>query len=136
MRIIPYLSNLMAGGGLEPFLLHPYRLYLTMRRIHSTSACTWIRCVVPRILSDIVLITVPQAPLTISVNSPLELVQQFFVKLGARYVVVTDANGYCELFLFPSIGGDKPHLEQFADEGVIDKNGWLAFLGELETKAA
>jgi hypothetical protein len=22
-----------------------------------------------------------------------------------------------------------------ADEGVIDKNGWLAFLGELETKA-
>ena len=39
-----------------------------------------------------------QAPLTISINSPLELVQQFFVKLGARYVVVTDANGYCELF--------------------------------------
>jgi chloride channel 3/4/5 len=40
-----------------------------------------------------------QAPLTISVNSPLELVQQFFVKLGARYVVITDANGFCELFL-------------------------------------
>jgi chloride channel 3/4/5 len=39
-----------------------------------------------------------QAPLTISVKSPLELVQQFFVKLGARYVVVTDPNGYCELF--------------------------------------
>jgi chloride channel 3/4/5 len=57
-----------------------------------------------------------KAPLTISVNSPLELVQQFFVKLGARYVVVTDASGYYE--------------------GVIDKNGWLAFLGELETKAA
>lgn len=46
------------------------------------------------------LITVTQAPLTISVNSPLELVQQFFVKLGARYVVVTDADGYCELFPF------------------------------------
>jgi hypothetical protein len=39
-----------------------------------------------------------QAPLTISVNSPLELVQQFFVKLGARYVVIADVNGYCELF--------------------------------------
>jgi hypothetical protein len=39
-----------------------------------------------------------QAPLSIRINSPLELVQQFFVKLGARYVVVTDADGYCELF--------------------------------------
>jgi hypothetical protein len=44
--------------------------------------------------------SVMQAPLTISVNSPLELVQQFFVKLGARYVVITDANGYCEFFFF------------------------------------
>jgi len=26
-------------------------------------------------------------------------------------------------------------LTIFADEGFIDKNGWLAFLGELETKA-
>lgn len=43
------------------------------------------------------LITITQTPLTISVNSPLELVQQFFVKLGARYVVATDADGYCEL---------------------------------------
>ncbi|KAI0301011.1 chloride channel [Multifurca ochricompacta] len=57
-----------------------------------------------------------KAPLAININSPLELVQQFFVKLGARYVVVTDPDGYYE--------------------GVIDKNGWLAFLGELETKAA
>lgn len=56
------------------------------------------------------------APLTININSPLELVQQFFVKLGARYVVVTDADGYYE--------------------GVIDKNGWLAFLSELEAKVA
>lgn len=56
-----------------------------------------------------------KAPLTISVNSPLELVQQFFVKLGARYVVVTDANGFYE--------------------GIIYKNGWLAFLDELETKS-
>jgi len=55
-----------------------------------------------------------KAPLTIRINSPLELVQQFFVKLGARYVVVTDSNGYYE--------------------GVIDKNGWLVFLDELDTK--
>jgi len=46
-----------------------------------------------------------QAPLTIRINSPLELVQQFFVKLGARYVVVTDSNGYCEFVFLPSIGG-------------------------------
>jgi chloride channel 3/4/5 len=73
----------------------------------------------------------------------LELVQQFFVKLGARYVVVTDANGYCEFVVSPLFSFDGPsklfiilkpqtiHL----DEGVIDKNGWLAFLGELETKS-
>jgi chloride channel 3/4/5 len=58
--------------------------------------------------------SVVQAPLTISVNSPLELVQQFFVKLGARYVVVTDADGYCELFPFSLIDGARPHLEQFS----------------------
>jgi len=57
-----------------------------------------------------------KAPLTININSPLELVQQFFVKLGARYVVVTDTDGYYE--------------------GVIDKNGWLAFLDELKMKPA
>lgn len=37
-----------------------------------------------------------KAPLTIQSNSPLELLQQFFVKLGARYVVVTDTDGLCE----------------------------------------
>ena len=36
-----------------------------------------------------------QAPLTVQDNSPLELVQQFFTKLGARYVVVTDTDGHC-----------------------------------------
>ncbi|KAI0047762.1 hypothetical protein FA95DRAFT_1589022 [Auriscalpium vulgare] len=55
-----------------------------------------------------------QAPLTVNINSPLEIVQQFFVKLGARYVVVTDSEGHYE--------------------GVIDKNGWLTFLGELDAK--
>ncbi|KAA1473891.1 hypothetical protein DENSPDRAFT_780653 [Dentipellis sp. KUC8613] len=57
-----------------------------------------------------------QAPLTVQTNSPLELVQQFFVKLGAKYVIVTDVDGYYE--------------------GVIDKKAWLGFLGELEEKAA
>lgn len=37
-----------------------------------------------------------QAPLTVQSNSPLEMVHQFFVKLGARYVVITDADGLCE----------------------------------------
>ncbi|TFY72949.1 hypothetical protein EVG20_g64 [Dentipellis fragilis] len=57
-----------------------------------------------------------QAPLTVQTNSPLELVQQFFVKLGAKYVIVTDVDGYYE--------------------GIIDKKAWLGFLGELEEKAA
>ncbi|KAH8828036.1 voltage-gated chloride channel [Flagelloscypha sp. PMI_526] len=54
------------------------------------------------------------APLTISSNSPLELLMQFFTKLGARYVVINDSEGYYE--------------------GVIDKKTWLAFLSELEEK--
>ncbi|KAK7057143.1 chloride channel protein [Favolaschia claudopus] len=55
-----------------------------------------------------------QAPLTVQSNSPLEMVQQYFTKLGARYVVVTDTDGLYE--------------------GVIDKKTWLAFLSELEEK--
>ncbi|KAG1816060.1 chloride channel [Suillus subaureus] len=56
-----------------------------------------------------------QAPLMIQSNSPLELLHQFFVKLGARYVIVTDTDGDYE--------------------GVIDKKTWLAFLSELEEKS-
>jgi chloride channel 3/4/5 len=52
-----------------------------------------------------------KAPLTVNLNSPLELVQQFFVKLGARYVIVTDTDGYYE--------------------GIIDKKTWIAFLNGL-----
>ena len=37
-----------------------------------------------------------QAPLAVQMNSPLELVQQLFAKLGAKYVIVTDPSGYCE----------------------------------------
>jgi len=52
-----------------------------------------------------------QAPLTIQANAPLELIQMYFVKLGARYVVVTSVDGFYQ--------------------GVIDKKQWLAFLSEL-----
>ncbi|KAF9643360.1 hypothetical protein BDM02DRAFT_3191773 [Thelephora ganbajun] len=55
-----------------------------------------------------------KAPLTVQDNSPLELVQEFFAKLGARYVVVTDSDGHYE--------------------GVIDKKGWLAFIRTLGEK--
>ncbi|KZT28972.1 hypothetical protein NEOLEDRAFT_1154061 [Neolentinus lepideus HHB14362 ss-1] len=56
-----------------------------------------------------------QAPLTVQSNAPLELVQEFFVKLGAKYVVVTDTEGFYE--------------------GVIDKKTWLAFLEGLGHKS-
>ncbi|OAX39995.1 hypothetical protein K503DRAFT_809553 [Rhizopogon vinicolor AM-OR11-026] len=56
-----------------------------------------------------------EAPLTIQSNAPMELLHQFFVKLGARYVVVTDTDGDYE--------------------GVIDKKTWVAFLSELEEKS-
>ncbi|CCL98708.1 uncharacterized protein FIBRA_00712 [Fibroporia radiculosa] len=57
-----------------------------------------------------------QAPITVQSNSPLELVHQFFIKLGARYVVVIDTDGFYE--------------------GVIDKKTWLAFLGQLDEKTS
>ncbi|KAG6911122.1 hypothetical protein DXG01_003862 [Tephrocybe rancida] len=56
-----------------------------------------------------------QAPLTVRSNSPLEMVHQFFAKLGARYVVITDTEGLYE--------------------GVIDKKTWVAFLADLEEKS-
>jgi chloride channel 3/4/5 len=56
-----------------------------------------------------------QAPLTVHALAPLELVHQFFAKLGAKYVVVTDTAG--------------------AYEGVIDKTAWLGFIAELERRA-
>lgn len=40
-----------------------------------------------------------KAPLAVQSNTPPELVQQLFAKLGAKYVIVTDANGYCTLSL-------------------------------------
>jgi chloride channel 3/4/5 len=74
-----------------------------------------------------------QAPLTIQSNSPVELLHKFFVKLGARYVVVTDTDGYCELPLHSLIFFELSLMN--ADMGVIDKKTWLAFLSELEEKS-
>lgn len=37
-----------------------------------------------------------EAPLTLLDQSPMEMLHRFFVKLGARYVVVTDSDGLCE----------------------------------------
>lgn len=36
------------------------------------------------------------SPLTVNSNSPLELVHQMFTKLGARYIIVNNLDGYCE----------------------------------------
>jgi len=55
-----------------------------------------------------------QAPLTVQSNSPLEMVHQYFTKLGARYVIVIDTDGFYE--------------------GVITKKTWLGFLSQLEEK--
>lgn len=43
-----------------------------------------------------------QAPMTVQAHAPLEVVQQLFVKLGARYIVVVNADGLCEYF-FPLV---------------------------------
>jgi hypothetical protein len=44
-----------------------------------------------------------QAPLTLISQSPMEMVHRFFVKLGARYVVVVDNDGIC-MFPLSSFG--------------------------------
>jgi len=54
------------------------------------------------------------APLSVSTYAPLELVQQLFVKLGARYVIVCSEAGFFE--------------------GVIHKKHWIAFLAEMEER--
>lgn len=55
---------------------------------------------------------ITQAPITVQTLSALELVQQLFVKLGARQILVTDARGIFK--------------------GMITKKAWLRFLAELE----
>jgi chloride channel 3/4/5 len=50
----------------------------------------------------------------VQTHSPLELVQQLFVKLGARQIIVTDTRGVFR--------------------GLVTKKAWLAFLAELENE--
>ena len=49
------------------------------------------------------IIFLQQAPLTLANNSPMELVHQIFVKLGARYVVITDTDGLCASRISPCL---------------------------------
>lgn len=67
----------------------------------------------------------------------MELLHQFFVKLGARYVVITDIEGLCRLLIkiLWESATDKITLNPLPDEGVIDKKTWLAFLSDLEEKS-
>ncbi|ODN78803.1 hypothetical protein L202_04354 [Cryptococcus amylolentus CBS 6039] len=55
---------------------------------------------------------IDQAPITVQIHSPLELVQQLFVKLGVRQIIVVNSRGVFQ--------------------GVITKKAWLSFLNELE----
>ena len=66
--------------------------------------------------------------MTVQRQSPMELVQQLFVKLGARYVIAIGPDGNCEWL---SDLGDRRELNEInADDGVITKNHWLALLSE------
>lgn len=62
----------------------------------------------------------------------MELLHQFFVKLGARYVIVTDIDGLCRFLAYVLSIVTNARLS--LDAGVIDKKTWLAFLSDLEEK--
>ena len=83
------------------------------------------------LFSPIITFYSKKAPLTISNNSPLELLHQFFTKLGARYVIVTDTDGLCACKCSPF----PPCIDLHLDEGVIEKKTWLAFVADLEEKS-
>nr|XP_018261404.1 voltage-gated chloride channel [Kwoniella dejecticola CBS 10117]OBR83562.1 voltage-gated chloride channel [Kwoniella dejecticola CBS 10117] len=55
---------------------------------------------------------IDRAPITVQLHSPLELVQQLFVKLGVRQIIVTNSRGVFQ--------------------GIVTKKNWLNFLAELE----
>ena len=66
-----------------------------------------------------------EAPLTVQDNSPLELLHEFFTKLGARYVVVTDPDGYCEsVCSFPFLGFVLNFTRAQMRVSSIRKLGW------------
>jgi chloride channel 3/4/5 len=74
-------------------------------------------------------------------NSPMEFLHQVFVKLGARYTIVTDADGLCQSvcyfksYYYYSNSNEPNPFFCCIDEGVVDKKTWLAFLGHLEEKS-
>lgn len=68
-------------------------------------------------------------------NSPMELVHQIFVKLGARYVVITDTDGICMFLRCGFVLKKSDDGKYFTDQGVIDKKTWLAFLSGLEERS-
>lgn len=42
----------------------------------------------------------PNRPITVQTHSPLELVHQYFVRLGVRYLIVNDEKGYYRGVIF------------------------------------
>ncbi|CDS00776.1 hypothetical protein [Sporisorium scitamineum] len=57
---------------------------------------------------------VDKAPITVQVHSPLELVHQYFTRLGVRYLIVVDEKGLYR--------------------GVIFKKSYLKFLADMEAQ--
>ena len=68
-------------------------------------------------------------------NSPMEFLHQVFVKLGARYAIITDTDGLCQSICGHSCCSRSNDESNVIDEGVIDKKTWLAFLSDLEEKS-
>ncbi|KAJ1023093.1 hypothetical protein NDA16_003246 [Ustilago loliicola] len=58
---------------------------------------------------------VDKAPITVQVHSPLELVHQYFTRLGVRYLIVVDEKGLYK--------------------GMIFKKSYLKFLADMEEQA-
>ena len=90
----------MHDNAFEPDPLD-FTIYMDQVRVYLSTLGVWLMGL--------------EAPLLVQAHSPLEVVQQMFVKLGARYVVVINTDGLYQ--------------------GVIDKKGWLQFLTELEEKS-
>lgn len=65
----------------------------------------------------------------------MEFLHQVFVKLGARYVIITDADGLCQSIHGQSCCSNSNEKFNGIDKGVIDKKTWLAFLSDLKEKS-
>lgn len=63
----------------------------------------------------------------------MEFLHQVFVKLGARYAIITDTDGLCQSICVQPCSNFNDTFN-IIDEGVIDKKTWLAFLSDLEEK--